>query len=462
MKRSSRKQFRTLFAFVAVLVLLTMSLTGCFGNSSNEESTPPETTPPQTSEPASTDTPSEPSEPAPTDPPAASVMGTTNADKLNVRQAADSSSPSVQQLALGTRLEILEFKVVQGEAADGSQDITWGRIADGWVNMRYVTLDDASQLPAADPDDSTATPTTPPADDTKDNNSSDNSSSNTTSTSGKTGTITAGELNIRKDADKNSSKLGSYKKGDKVTILETKGNWGKTDKGWISLTYVKLDSTTGTSTDSQTETGTVTDVVSDKNTTVLGYGVVNIGSLNVRTGPGTKYAKVTYVTEGQRLPYYQKSGSWVRLEKGWVSCSSEYFNIENGGVSAGSKGTITASELNIRKDASKTSDKVGTYKKGDAVEILEVKGNWGKTDKGWISLTYVKLGTSSTTTSTTVTAGTKGTITASALNIRKEASKTSDKVGSYKQGDSVEILEVKDNWGRTDKGWISLTYFKAN
>ena len=50
---------------------------------------------------------------------------------------------------------------------------------------------------------------------------------------------------------------------------------------------------------------------------------------------------------------------------------------------------INTGELNIRKEGKKSADKVGTYQKGDKVEILEVKDGWGRTDKGWISLKYV-------------------------------------------------------------------------
>ena len=34
---------------------------------------------------------------------------------------------------------------------------------------------------------------------------------------------------------------------------------------------------------------------------------------------------------------------------------------------------------------------MGTYQEGDVVEIVEVNGHWGKTDKGWINLRYVNF-----------------------------------------------------------------------
>ena len=44
------------------------------------------------------------------------------------------------------------------------------------------------------------------------------------------------------------------------------------------------------------------------------------------------------------------------------------------------------------------------------------------------------------------------------LNIRAKASARSAVVGSYEPGTAVTILERKDGWGRTDRGWIALYY----
>ena len=53
-------------------------------------------------------------------------------------------------------------------------------------------------------------------------------------------TVTVG-LNIREAPDPLSAKIDAYKEGDRVVILEVSGHWGRTDKGWISLDYVKYD-----------------------------------------------------------------------------------------------------------------------------------------------------------------------------------------------------------------------------
>lgn len=46
-------------------------------------------------------------------------------------------------------------------------------------------------------------------------------------------------LNIRNGAGTGYKKIGAYKNKTVVTITETKSGWGKTDKGWIKLSYCK-------------------------------------------------------------------------------------------------------------------------------------------------------------------------------------------------------------------------------
>ena len=138
------------------------------------------------------------------------------------------------------------------------------------------------------------------------------------------------------------------------------------------------------------------------------------------------------------------------------------------------KGTVTADSLNIRKEPKADSDSVGKYKKGDKVEILEVKGEWGKTNKGWINLKYVKMDAAKDDKddkdddqkydddeigkNTTFKKGTATVKVNSTLTIRKTASQSGEKVGAYEDGTKVKILEVKGEWGKTDKGWINLRY----
>ena len=445
----SAYSLRKLLALVLALLMCAALFAGCDGAPAEETNgTEPSENTQQTAAPTDvpTDPPTEeptdaPTEPAVTVPPV--TMGTVNADNLNVRAEADTTADILKRLAINTRVEILEQKIVDG--------ISWGRIADGWINMNYVTVDGDISV------DPTAPTTGVDNDNNIDNKPADSANA----------TVTASGLNIRKSPDADSEKVGSYVKGDRIIVLEKSGNWGRTALGWINLKHVELDGTvpessnTGSSnTNSSDKTdGLNTTVVSNGKKVVLGNGVVEgTTSLAIRTGPGTEYAKVGFLRTGDSKPYYQISGKWVRIQGGWVS--TKYFVIQSV-VEVGSEGTIT-SGLNIRKEASSSSDKVGEYKQGDKVTILEVKGNWGKTDKGWISLTYVSFSSSGDSSTETTYAPGKYVVNTFSVNIREDASSSSKDLGNYMEGDKLTITEVKGHWGKTDKGWVSMKYLKAD
>lgn len=306
----------------------------------------------------------------------------------------------------------------------------------------------------------TTAPTDPPTEPSTEAPSEDTKPVQTTTM----GTVTATKLNIRSKPETGDNQVGSYFKDDRIELLEIKDGWGRTAKGWVNMAYIKTDA--NTTEDDPTEpddkdddkTTTNSDVVSDGKTKAIGYGVVNLGSLNVRTGPSTDYEKVGTVSLGNRYAYYQKSGNWVRIDKGWISVS--YFYLEGSTGEGAGNGTITGEGLNIRSGPDTGFDRLGSYAKGDSVKILTQINGWGYTSKGWISMKYVEMDGAASNGSTATTG--KGTITADALYIRKSGSTNAEQVGKYYKGDVVEILEVKDGWGKTDKGWISMNYVKMD
>ena len=446
MKKTSTARLRRTLAMIAALTMLLTGLTACKKAPVDTED-PSESTPPT----AATSAPTTEATTVPeTTEAVPSVMGTVNTNNLNIRTSPSSTSTIVSQLDAGERVAILEQK-----SSDG---VNWGRIEQGWISLAYVTLD-GQVSDNADNDTKTEDPTKAPA------QSTTTSSTPTGTASNSTGTITASELNIRKGPGTDYDAVGKYKKGDKVTVTESKDGWGKTDKGWISMKYVSTSGSTTTS--SSTSTSTTTDskyttLVTNGSTTSLGSVKITIGALNVRYGPGSSYEVVTKVTNGTSHTYFQKSGDWVRIKDGWIYTKG-YTDIGGGevsGTAANQSGTITASQLNIRKGPGTSYDAVGKYYNGDKVTITETKDGWGKTDKGWVSMKYVS--TSGSTTTSTTTSGTTGTVTATSLYIRKEPSKTAEAVGGYTQGDTITILETKDGWGRTNKGWVSMNYVKTN
>ena len=451
MKRSTYT-LRRLLALVLVLVMVGSLFAGC-NKKTNDPTVPsePNETIAPTAEPteeptvAPTDEPTEaPTEPAETVPPV--LMGTVNADNLNVRSEPYSTADILKRLAINTRIEILEQKIVDG--------VNWGRIAEGWINLNYVTI--GVEFPESNNDSSNVV-----------NNENAIGSGGIATNNSTDGVVTTG-LNIRKSADAESAAVGSYSKGDKVTILERSGNWGRTNKGWINLKYVDFTGTVSANTSSgssSSSSGTNSTTVSNGNVVILGYGtVVKTTSLAIRSGPGANYTQVSYIRMGEEHPYYQVStNGWVRLKKGWVN--ADYLDLEYA-VESGTEATVTASELSVREEADYNSSKLYTYEKGDEIIILEVDGTWGMVEYttgqyGWVDLDKVKLPTPVASNYSTGVA----TVTADALHIRKKASASADSLGALEKGDKVDIIEVNGNWGKFemdngDYGWINLKYTK--
>ena len=367
MKKNSYARLRRTLAMIAALTILLAGLTACSKTGADTPDITPSTeaTTPTTEAPAPTETTEAPTEA--TEPEIPTISGTVNTNNLNIRTSPSSTSAILGQLDAGDKVEIMEQQSVEG--------FNWGRIEQGWIRLDFVTI--AGQETNV-PEETTPTETAP----------SDISGTAVN----KSGTVTANELNIRSGPDTTYDKVGKYVKGDKVTITITKDGWGKTDKGWVSMKYVTLDTTTSSSSSNKNESSS--EKVSNGSTTVLGTVKITHEALNVRTGPGNTYDVVKYVTQGNSYSYYEKSGDWVRINDGWIYTKG-YTDIGGGnttGTSTGTTitGTVNATELNIRSGPDTSYESVGKYVNGDKVTITETKDGWGKTDKGWISMNYVK------------------------------------------------------------------------
>ena len=360
-------------------------------------------------------------------------------DELEVHKKAKDSSRVLSQLPFALEVDVLGEKT--------GKETTWGRIDDmkledgtkikaGWIDLQNVILPSeliAEQEPVQTPE--TDVQDVPPA------------------VEATMGTITASKLNIRKGPEEKYETNGAYYKGDRVEILETQNVdgtvWGKTNLGWVGMGYVRMDGSALNSEDVNPL------LITNGETRILGYGVVDLGELNVRFGPGTDHAKAGTIKKGARYAYYQTSnasGDWVRIEGGWVS--TEYFYLEGTVADDAFTGTVSTPDLNIRTGPATSYRSVGTLPQGAAVEIIAQVGDWGYTEQGWVSTRYVEPDAPTYYTGEcTVTRG---------LNIRQEPNADSEIVGTYVQGNTITVLEVDGNWGRTVQGWINLKYVEYN
>lgn len=119
---------------------------------------------------------------------------------------------------------------------------------------------------------------------------------------------------------------------------------------------------------------------------------------------------------------------------------------------------VNATTLNIRSGAGTNYSKVGTYEKDTKINVTAIFSNgWGKTDKGYVSMDYLIFVSSTIDTSNTLISGTYK-VKASSLNIRSGAGTIFSKVGSYTNGTTIEVSSIINGWGKTSRGWVSMSY----
>ena len=281
-----------------------------------------------------------------------------NCNTLNVRSGAGLSNKLVDSLNRGTQVEIYETKNAEG--------MVWGRIKQGWVCMQYVQLEYAGSTADA-----------------------------------KSGTvISSTALNIRATPSITGAWVGSLPSGSKIQVYETQEaggmTWGKIDRGWVCMTYVRMDDTSG----EKPSGDTASDNSSAPESTVETItGTVTVsGSLRIRMGAGTNTAQVGLLSNGTAVTIYETTMvagvKWGRIDQGWICMN--YVKLGDGTAEepAGTLGTVRADSLRIRSGPGTNYSVVGSYSQGTQIEILEtqmVSGTpWGRTKQGWVSLNYVK------------------------------------------------------------------------
>ena len=414
-----KKHSRAMAAVLAVCMTATL-FTGCKKTVSEEtepstesmipgglvevKPTEAETLPPETTEPVNEN------------------MATVT-EQLNVRSSPSTGAKIIGYLDPGTQVEIIKTETYMG--------VEWALIREGWIVLDYVEMNNGSSNDKTDdtPDVTEPAPTEP---------------TNTTNISG---TVTSNGLNIRKEPNTTSTIVGNYANGAKITILETKNGWGRTDKGWVSMTYV---STTGTATNNNNTNNTTTTTTTTDGATYF----ITASELNIRDSANTNGNKVGTYVKGDKVVVTETSNGWGKTDKGWISMQYAYKTGTKGANTA--SGIVTGQGLNIRSGPGTGYGSVGNYTSGARVNILEQINGWGCTDKGWISLNYVYIDGSEGDG-----AGT-GIVSADNVNIRKGPGTGYEAVGTLNKGDAVEVLaqfEINGTmWGCIKNGWVCMDY----
>lgn len=107
-------------------------------------------------------------------------------------------------------------------------------------------------------------------------------------------TVSSGYLNVRTSPSSSASKAASLQKGSYLTLMEKSGSWWRVEYAKGKFGYCHADYIT---------------LVAGTPTTVA----TNSGGLNVRSGPGTSYAKVGTVYKGEVVIVLSSASGWSRI-----------------------------------------------------------------------------------------------------------------------------------------------------
>lgn len=183
--------------------------------------------------------------------------------------------------------------------------------------------------------------------------------------------------------------------------------------------------------------------------------------LNVRKGPGTKYAKMGTLSKGAKVEVITKLPSgWYKIKYkgtyGYVLGKYVKLNTPQQDEKVIATGKTTE-QLNVRKGSSTKYAKIGSLSKGAKVEIVSKLSNgWYKIKYkgtyGYVSGAYVKLDSEQPKPGEDEKIIATGKTTVSSLNVRSGPSSNYSKLGILIKGTKVEVVE------RYSNGWYKIKY----
>ncbi len=246
-------------------------------------------------------------------------------------------------------------------------------------------------------------------------------------------------VNVRSGPGTNYSKVGELKKGDTVSKVGVTGgwtiiNWGSKGTAYVSSSYL---------------------TTSGSGSTTTGTTMVTTANVNVRTGPGTSYSLLGYLTKGTKVTKTGVSGNWTIINyNGKVAyVSSAYLAVSSGGTTTSDTLLYAMDDdTPVRQGPGKSYRAIGYLDEGDTVKYLGTSGSsWYKVQFG-SNIAYVyaddmwfKSTGSSSTSSGLVYAS-------SSVRVYEQPSTTSEMLGYLYAG------ETATRTGKLSSGWTRIEY----
>lgn len=177
--------------------------------------------------------------------------------------------------------------------------------------------------------------------------------------------------------------------------------------------------------------------------------------LNVRASAGGNV--IGSVAKGTQVTIHETSGSWARIDQGWVSLSYLSYSAPVSNTTS-TKYVKVNSALNVRSGAGTNSEVVRTIANGTKVTVYEESNGWSRIGNGeWVSSQYLVSEISQPVHLSEYKLG-RYKVIAKGLNVRSGAGTNYPVRRTYKNGTVFDTYQIKGNWAKTPSGWCCLDY----
>jgi cell wall-associated NlpC family hydrolase len=229
--------------------------------------------------------------------------GEVNVSSLNVRQGAGTTYKVLGSISKGTKIQVLD-------SVSGWHKFNYNGVT-AYVSSDYITLTSESSNEPSRPSRGEDTAPT---------------------FTEKTGVINVSALNFRTGPGTNNSIIQTLHANYKLTLIDESNGWYKATYngviGYVSKEFVTISqppTTTPPSTPTPPPVDNSQPVVEGK------VAIVSTDALNVRSGAGANFEKITSVRYGDKLPILAHSNGWYKISigttTGWIS--GDYVKVVN-------------------------------------------------------------------------------------------------------------------------------------
>ncbi len=298
-------------------------------------------------------------------------------------------------------------------------------------------------------------------------------------------------LNVRKSADENADILVKVANGTTITVLSQTGDWAKVRvdgvTGYAAAQYLKTVQAEPVATQTPAQGPTATVSLTNKNETV-----------NLRLNPSLDAPVLSQLWNGTAVTVLENGAEWTKAA---VMGSTGYIMTQyltGDGVSADGSAVPVASiapvvttppvetaqtntafvatndgdRLNLRRSTSSSGTVLDRIPNGTEVEVVETGDKWTKVRyngfTGYVATQYLtKTRAAAPQTGQTAAPADDSTryVTTednSNVYLRREASKTSDRLATIPTGTAVTLLAGGESWSQVfykgQVGYMASTY----